>query len=124
MCKHCREVQPAECRLLDERQADRGYYHADVASGSIPDDASRACLRIDGIEDYPSILPKTPLFQYDSPAVVPPRVVKPSQATTVQLPSTTMSNPPVSSSPPSAGHRRLRRTPAPVCGVTARRPAA
>ena len=61
--KHCREVQPADSRFFDERQADRCYHHADVASASIPDDASRACLRIDGIEDYPRILPKTRLFQ-------------------------------------------------------------
>ena len=63
VCKHCREVQPADSRLFDERQADRCYHHDDVASASIPDDASRACLRIDGIEDYPRILPKTLLFQ-------------------------------------------------------------
>ena len=67
VCKHCREVQPAGSRLFDERQADRCYHHADVASASIPDDASRACLRIDGIEDHPEdrprILPKTILFQ-------------------------------------------------------------
>ena len=63
VCKHCREVQPADSRLFDERQADRCYHHADVASASIPDDASRACLRIDGIEDHPRILPKIPLFQ-------------------------------------------------------------
>ena len=63
VCKHCREVQPAGSRLFDERQADRCYHHADVASASIPDDASRACLRIDGIEDRPRIFPKTLLFQ-------------------------------------------------------------
>ena len=67
VCKHCREVQPADSRLFDERQADRCYHHADVASASIPDDASRACLRIDGIEDHledrPRILPNTRLFQ-------------------------------------------------------------
>ena len=63
VCKHCREVQPADSRFFDERQADRCYHHADVASASIPDDASRASLRIDGIEDYPRILPKIPLFQ-------------------------------------------------------------
>ena len=69
VCKHCREVQPAGSRLFDERQADRCYHHADVASASIPDDATRACLRIDGIEDRPRILLKILLFQGRTPFI-------------------------------------------------------
>ena len=68
VCKHCREVQPAGSRLLDERQADRCYHHADVASANIPDDASRACLRIDGIENYPESFPQLPCFKEGRPS--------------------------------------------------------